>query len=248
VTFELSGLVGTSGEDNITGTSEQDVIYGLDGSDLINAWAGDDRIFGDLGDDIIYGNSGDDLIFGGKSSDKLFGGDGEDFISGGSGSDNLYGGSENDIISGGRGSDSLYGGDGDDLIYADWSDLYGDSEQADLEESRSLEQEPGWSESIIELFWENYLSGGGGDDILIGGKGADVFVFESGRDVIRGFQIGLDVIAVNRPNMDNLSEDNSPFSSMTDAGLVLDFGNGDEILFEGLFSNNLGGDSIIFYG
>ena len=44
--------------------------------------------------------------------------------------------------------------------------------------------------------WNNVLTAGGGDDMLVGGQGQDTFVFAqgSGGDTIADFQAGFDVI------------------------------------------------------
>jgi Ca2+-binding RTX toxin-like protein len=84
--------------------------------DIIVGSSGNEQLTGGSGNDFIDGAGGDDRISGGTGTDSLYGADGDDRISGGAGMDSLYGGRGDDRIFGGAGMDSLYGGDGDDVI------------------------------------------------------------------------------------------------------------------------------------
>lgn len=78
-----STIVGTDGDDRITGTPERDVIFAREGDDKINS----------LGDgDLVCAGSGRDRVKGGGGPDKLIGGQGRDSLSGGAGKDKLFGG------------------------------------------------------------------------------------------------------------------------------------------------------------
>lgn len=81
-------LVGTPGDDLISGTSANDVVVGL---------GGDDRVQTGLGKDVICGGGGDDRIFAGSGADRLFGQAGNDQLGGGVG--------RKDVCSGGKGKD-----------------------------------------------------------------------------------------------------------------------------------------------
>ncbi|MFW8634420.1 Ig-like domain-containing protein, partial [Cribrihabitans pelagius] len=147
-TFSLTVLdgsliLGTSGNDNLTGTIQGDLISGLEGNDtitglpgadVIDGGAGFDYLYGEAGDDVIltgadggraYGGDGDDQLTGSGSNDSLYGGDGNDqlagdlgndYLQGGNGADTIEGGGGNDFISGGSGANSMSGGDGNDRI------------------------------------------------------------------------------------------------------------------------------------
>ncbi|MGR3378837.1 beta strand repeat-containing protein [Salipiger abyssi] len=65
------GIVGTPGNDRLTGTPEQDTISGL---------AGNDRIYGLASGDVIDGGADDDRIYGGEGNDTITGGTGNDVI------------------------------------------------------------------------------------------------------------------------------------------------------------------------
>lgn len=89
-------IVGTDGNDRLTGTAASDVIVGL------------------AGRDVIEGADADDVICGGSGNDRLFGASGEDVLRGQGGADSLFGHGDPgpddeaaDSLLGGRGSDSL---------------------------------------------------------------------------------------------------------------------------------------------
>ncbi|MEB3881985.1 DUF6851 domain-containing protein [Lyngbya sp. CCY1209] len=84
-------IVGTDGDDGLSGTRENDLIRGgggddfirgLTGNDVLYGGANDDNLDGSMGDDIIAGDGGDDFLIGGPGGDRFdFGaGDGNDII------------------------------------------------------------------------------------------------------------------------------------------------------------------------
>ena len=83
----ITGIIGTSSDDNIIGTSlnetlrggdGDDYLQGGDGGDVINAGWGDDILFGEDGADRLIGNKGEDVLHGGAGNDTLIGGQGAD--------------------------------------------------------------------------------------------------------------------------------------------------------------------------
>ncbi|MBD2359688.1 ExeM/NucH family extracellular endonuclease [Anabaena minutissima FACHB-250] len=126
VTINASGdIIGTPGNDILTGTNKNDLIRGLGGNDTLLGGNGDDTLYGDNGNDTIlsgngndtlYSGDGDDYLDGGNGNDTLYGGDGDDYLDGGNGNDTLYGGDGNDTLIGGNGDDLLVGGKGSDLF------------------------------------------------------------------------------------------------------------------------------------
>ena len=62
-------ILGSGGNDTITGGLGNDTIMGGDGNDIL---------VGGLGNDVIYGDSGNNVIIGGQGDDTLYGGTGED--------------------------------------------------------------------------------------------------------------------------------------------------------------------------
>jgi hypothetical protein len=118
-------MMGSFGDDRITGSNETDIIIGLLGADTIRGSGGDDKIQGNEDVDKLYGEAGNDLLQGGTSTDQLYGGEGDDILSGGmgdnfldgeQGNDKLYGGPEDDILQGGSGADYFDCMEGVDII------------------------------------------------------------------------------------------------------------------------------------
>ena len=99
-------IVGTAGDDVLTGTPLADVLVGEAGNDTLAAVAG--YFVGDT----LEGGPESDLLVGSASSDTLEGGPGNDILRGGSGPDLLVGGPGRDVIDGQGGRDLVYARDG----------------------------------------------------------------------------------------------------------------------------------------
>lgn len=166
------------GTGQYTGAAGTDILTGIEnlvGGDHADRFTGrpDDSILegGDSADTLL-GLGGDDTLDGQDGNDNIVGGSGADHLIGGAGRDALLGGTENDSLDGGIENDQLRGGDGEDTLY-----------------------------------------GGVGRDILIGGDfvaggfpgdgATDTFVYTDvtesqvgagGRDIIRDFEDGLDIM------------------------------------------------------
>ena len=127
-------ILGSAGDDELTGTGRADVIVGLGGNDTISGLGGNDVICGGAGSDLINGGSGNDRILGGSGSDVLRGAKGSDTIFGGAGKDTIYGQHGNDRLIGGSHADSITGGAGNDLCWG-----YQDGERSKRNDSRRCE-------------------------------------------------------------------------------------------------------------
>ena len=134
-------------------------------------------------------------------------------------------GGGNDLLLTGNGDDLVDGGNGNDIILA------------------------GSGNDIIR--------GGAGRDLLFGGSGSDTFVYESGdgRDAImdfttggsrRALRLGQDNIVLS---VDGIEDFDSLLmhASQTRGGVVLDFGNGDELFLAGTRLASLDRDSFTFF-
>jgi Ca2+-binding RTX toxin-like protein len=110
----------------------------------------------------------DDEFFGWTGRDTLLGWRGDDTLSGDAGNDVLLGEGDDDILRGGTGNDRLVGGRGQDTLTGGTGN--------------------------------DTLDGGKGNDLLEGNGGADVFRFstDSAQDRIRGWQDGIDRIAIEK--------------------------------------------------
>jgi YD repeat-containing protein len=91
-----NAILGTGGNDTLTGTQKSDIICGFGGNDTLIGKGGNDCIFGGAGNDTIRGNNGADNLFGGDDNDAIEGGGGNDLLDGGNGADNLDGGKNTD--------------------------------------------------------------------------------------------------------------------------------------------------------
>ena len=166
-TGEGDTLVGTAGDDVLTGSGGRDTIYGEAGDDTISGRGGPDTLYGGEGDDTMLGLGGPDTMSGGPGDDVMDGHGAPDVMDGGSGDDTMYGGGGPDLLTGGEGNDMLDGGGSPDV----------------------LEGGPG-NDSLYGQGGPDVLDGGPGDDILIGGGGGDVFRFDNleGVDTITDFK------------------------------------------------------------
>jgi Ca2+-binding RTX toxin-like protein len=107
-------ILGTPGNDWLTGTSGVDVIIGF---------AGNDTLSGSGGNDVLLGGDGNDLLFGEAGNDQINGGDGNDRIDGGAGDDTIRAGAGKDRIFGSAGNDNVRGEEGRDILdYGQWSE------------------------------------------------------------------------------------------------------------------------------
>ena len=140
-------------------------------------------------DNRLRGDAGLDTIYGGYGEDRLFGDDGNDFAYGGYGEDTLRGGAAADTLYGGASDDTLRGDAGADRLYGDDG--------------------------------EDVLHGGGGRDTLYGGADADAFEFRFAtdsrpgstlRDLILGFEAGLDVIDLGQIDANANTTGNQAFT------------------------------------
>jgi Ca2+-binding RTX toxin-like protein len=71
-------VLGTTGNDSLTGSAYKDALYG---------YAGNDTLYGNNGDDTLYGGDGSDTLYGGNNNDIVIGGAGNDYLEGNAGSD-----------------------------------------------------------------------------------------------------------------------------------------------------------------
>ena len=91
-------MVGTPGDDELSGGLGRDVFLGL---------GGDDEFQGSLNEDRACGGAGDDHLIGGPERDRLAGGTGHDELDGEGGDDVLDGGRGTDVCRGGPGPDAF---------------------------------------------------------------------------------------------------------------------------------------------
>jgi Ca2+-binding RTX toxin-like protein len=138
----VENIIGTQGNDIITGDSANNTLSGNDGDDILNGGAGDDYLFGESGDDTIKASSGSDIIDGGTTgtnqdwisyndlsssgvtvnlattgAQTVYSNGGNDYVQTISNIENILGTSQNDFITGNSLTNTLVGGAGADTFY-----------------------------------------------------------------------------------------------------------------------------------
>lgn len=203
-------LIGGNGNDTILGGNGDDVIYGGDGDNILQGGLGNDTFYSGAGDDLIYvGESGDFVADAGAGFDRVLinnpdglyievgAWQGVERIVGWFGNDTIdaTGATTGMVFALGAGDDVLIGGDGDDTVYAGTGD--------------DLVLGGAGDDALIGGPGNDTLNGGTGNDFLLGGTGADVFVFDNnfGRDVIRDFEDGIDLIDFSNHSLVNTLSD-----------------------------------------
>jgi Ca2+-binding RTX toxin-like protein len=105
-------IIGSPGNDSITGSGLPDLVLGLGGDDCIKSNGGVDVALGMKGNDQIWGGKHHDLLAGGRGDDMIYGGSGKKYLiptdPTGASSVTVFLGN---LISGGAGNDQLYGMD-----------------------------------------------------------------------------------------------------------------------------------------
>ncbi|WP_422370452.1 VCBS domain-containing protein [Hoeflea sp.] len=168
-------LIGSNGDDNLTGGSGNDLLQGGGDNDTLNGGEGDDR---------LEGGSGNDTLNGGDDNDTLLGGWGDDVLDGGNGTGDWADYSD---VNGPVTVDLALGGP-QDTVGAGIDTI------SNVENIRGTNRNNAGdtlsgnnSANVIEgLNGDDIINGLGGDDTLYGGDGNDVIGGNNGNDVIDG--------------------------------------------------------------
>lgn len=189
----------------------------------INLESGDDVYDGHLGtatgmvsggdgNDSLAGGAGFDNFNGNKGDDTLDGGSGGgDWLVGGQGNDSIVSHASNDILYGNLGNDTLTGGSGDEIIRGGQGD-----------------------DSLSGGAGNDWISGDRGNDTMSGGPGADTFhtFLGAGTDVVTDFNASEgDRVQVDAGTNYTLSQQG--------ADVVIDMGNGDELILRNVQLSSL---------
>ncbi len=150
VKFGDQVILGTDGDDALSGSAGNDLISGGLGEDFLLGSGGSDTLNGNDGDDILLGGGGSDSLFGNLGDDTLFGGRGSDTLDGGAGRNDLHGMSGNDLLIGNNEAEKMLGGTGRDTASGG-----------------------GGEDTLIGGTGDDLIDGGAEDDIIEGGSGAD---------------------------------------------------------------------------
>lgn len=221
-------IYGDDGADRLEGGLGNDSLFGGAGRDTLDGGDGADRLEGGDGDNFLFGGAGADILIGGSGRDVLDGGTGNDTMSGGLGNDRYIVDSSGDVITGETGYSQ---GGGIDSVES-WVSfaLKSNLEILRLQGSANINGTGTWApEAIVGNSGNNILDGSrgfdqlngkAGNDTLIGGHGldwlvgeagADVFLYrevadsgigQANRDLINGFERGLDKIDLSAIDAD----------------------------------------------
>ncbi|APX11689.1 calcium-binding protein [Tateyamaria omphalii] len=180
-------LIGTIGDDNITGGEGDDDIIGLLGNDTLDGGpGGNDIIQGLNGDDLIIGGEGNDAMQGRGDNDTVQGFSGDDWVDGNDGADLVRGGGGSDVVIGGQGEDIVDGRSGDDVVIGGElnADPLSNSELRVLRDGGTIDdifadQTPPIAE----------VRDDGAADQLFGGRGSDLLLMGAGDTAEGGSEI-----------------------------------------------------------
>ncbi|OYU35683.1 peroxidase family protein [Novosphingobium sp. PASSN1] len=219
VTSAQVAIVGTVGNNTLTGTAGADVIHGLDGNDTITGNAGDDVIIGGKGNDTLTGSAGADTFLIGT-------GEGTDTINGGTESDTIQATANNVVItlasgfgsansietisSGGFTGVTVTGGTSGSTLDFSSTTLSGISAINGTAGNDTITGSSvnntivggAGNDRITGGGGNDTMTGGAGSDTLTGGVGSDVFVFTAlsesqsyaGRDIFTDLTLGSDTV------------------------------------------------------
>ncbi|MFK7733466.1 MAG: hypothetical protein AB8B48_17735 [Pseudomonadales bacterium] len=211
--IEIEGVIGSSGDDLLTGDANNNVLDGADGFDTLIGAGGQDTLIG--GNDIDTADYSDaanavnvDLDVGGglgaaiddgdNSSDQLqtienvIGSDNNDTIVG-SGQENvLEGGDGNDDLYGAAGNDTLRGGDQAGTVDTANYSQAGTGVTVDLSIERALQDGDGGVdvlegiENVVGTGEDDLIRGDANANVLDGGNRSDTLEGGGGIDTLRG--------------------------------------------------------------
>jgi Ca2+-binding RTX toxin-like protein len=210
----IEQVIGSVFGDSMRGGAGEDRLSGDEGRDRLAGRGGGDTLHGDEGRDLVWGGDGKDFLGGGEQADTVFGGAGDDHIEDGLGRDLLYGGGGNDDIllfdvysEAVENRCTLFGGAGSDRLQGFFVEstslvMFGDDGHDRIHGAP-------WQDTVHGGNGDDALRGGAGDDLITGGAGRDHFNFffdeeasytEDGRDLVRDFARGTDVLGLSLAN------------------------------------------------
>ena len=161
--------------ENLTGNAAG--AQALYGNDLRNI------ILGGAGPNTIYGYGGDDLIIGGAAGATIVAGGGANQLYGGGGNAYIVGGTGRNVIVGGAGAlQSLYGNSSGTGANGDYIVGGTGAGASDVLSEGGTGSAQLWG----ALNGNNYIVGGGQDDLLVGGAGTNYLFGGGGNDTLYG--------------------------------------------------------------
>lgn len=209
-------LTGNNLANRLTSGAGSDTVLGGEGGDTLADTSGSNYLRGDAGDDSVSGGTGFDDINGNMGNDTLHGNDGEDWVVGGKDNDLIFGNNAFDIVYGNMGNDTVDGGAGNDWVRG------GQGE-----------------DSVMGGAGDDWIWGDKGNDTISGGAGADIFHSLVGAAIDR-------ITDFNYVQGDRLVLDGGPSRTIAQsaADVLVDMGNGDQVILVGVSLAGLGADWI----
>jgi Ca2+-binding RTX toxin-like protein len=217
-------ILGTTGDDTLTGGSTPDRILGLAGDDSLSGEGEDDYLSGGQGKDDLIGGPGDDVLNGGPDDDDMQGDAGDDLYIVNSAGDQIKG------EAAGGGADTVVSTVSLTLI-ANVEDLILDGTTALNGTGNGLSNRITGNQAANTLDGgdgNDFLTGGLGKDTLFGGKGDDRFIYTdvlespntaTGRDVIKDFNEKLNDEKIDLSLID-ANEGTATLDAFTFVGLL----------------------------
>jgi Ca2+-binding RTX toxin-like protein len=239
VTVTPDGIAndGVPGENDNVGAGIHGII-GSDGDDSITGGPVDSRITGGLGNDTIAGGAGDDSIDPGSGNDLVDGGNGDDFFTASLGNDDTHGGEGLDTI--GVFSPGVAPAFTPADLTVTLDDVANDGAAGETKNIHSDIEDiasSGGNDTIVGTAASQIISAAAGNDTIDAGAGNDLVFGDDGDDTINardGFAdriqcgAGTDVVnadtldiasssceAVIRVDVGNANEDKAPTVSIT---------------------------------
>jgi Ca2+-binding RTX toxin-like protein len=210
--FGIDNVIGTSGNDTLTGNALSNTLVGGPGNDTILGNGADDGLSGGPGNDTLNGGDGVDTVgYGGtvavkvslattaaqntvgagtdtiSNVENLVGSNGNDTLTGSNGINRVDGGEGNDTVAGLGGNDTLKGGVGVDTV------TYAGNAAVKVNLATTTPQNTVGAGVDTLSGFEN-LTGSSKNDTLTGTGGANVIIGGAGSDVMNGAG-GIDTVS-----------------------------------------------------
>jgi Ca2+-binding RTX toxin-like protein len=219
----------------IEGDENNNILAGTNLIDSIFGFAGDDRLVGKEGNDVLRGAEGHDILNGGGGADDMFGGSGNDVYivdNAGDETGEIVGGTDqggSDLV---KSSVDWTLGDGLEILTLTGSAANGTGNAASNKLFGNLFANTlsglGSNDILIGGGGGDTLNGGAGRDVMTGGADADHFVFQAlsdsvvggGRDLIKDFVIGSDIIDLADIDANTLLADDQAFTFIGAGGFT----------------------------
>ena len=254
----IENVMGSQGDDVITGDSNINTLDGGLGDDVLQGLAGDDTLIGGLGiDQADYSQAGGavdvDLESNRADSDGYGGSDtlsGIEDLSGSNFDDFLKGDANDNSLSGNAGADSLIGGAGVDVLdggagrdIADYSAV-GGSVIVDLSSNSASQDGDGANDTLYRIedvtgsdqddilygdSNDNTLSGGVGDDILRGSGGLDSLQGGDGANDVADYSQAAGQVIVNLTTNTASNDGDGGFDNLSGIESVVGSANNDQL-------------------